>query len=343
MNEFFQNTLLFLKKYMVYAIFITISLGMAIGLFVWSAKTEVMGLDVIHEATVITTESTVTEYVVGEKVITDGVTLKLDDGRIITAENYVVDADFTTAGKKAVTLTYEENGEKYAGKYPVDVLLIRHFDLRSYPAAMIADNGEYNVTGFTLWAELSGAPKTDRFSLTAEHPDWTTTVVIPNDMYTVSVDKPEDSDICTATVSVGSKKVSFKSLSVTSAFDMGKANGVVNVMPLTNNADGGTEQLYLMITQRETNNSDSDGAKGIYVLKTASGYSYYNFSYNIDAGWTSHFTSSNFNEGLTENTPEVKEGNWVYTVEISADRNPTGRALSFTANGDAWRSAFVAV
>jgi hypothetical protein len=62
-------------------------------------------------------------------------------------------------------------------------------------------------------------------------------------------------------------------------------------------------------------------------------YKYYNFSYWIDQGWSSHFTSADFGQGLVET---LAQDTITYSVEVDGE--------TFIAkDGNAWRAAFVAV
>lgn len=334
----------FIKKNVVYVVFSGITFIACIALALWSSSaTSGDTVEIIRDAKVVIVEATVTEYLAGETVNTDGVTLVLEDGRVITDAAYTVEADLTTAGTKAVSVIYEENGEKHVGKYAVEVFVIRHFDLKSYPKVLIKSSRGYTFDGFTLWAELSGTPVTGRFSTTPDHPEWKNTVIIANDMYDIAVEENSSASVCTAKVKVGIRDLSFDFYGAAAGFDTSKVSSAVSMMDFTNKTENSEYQLTLFVNKKETNPNDgTNGASGYYVLKHTVGdsvtYKYYRFSYYIDGGWASHFTSDGFNEGICESF-DVSSGAYPYTVRIDID----GNSLEFEGNGDAWRAAFVAV
>lgn len=328
-----------LKKYAVYIGFLAITLIASIILTVWSVKTPSTGtVEIIKTATAHINEGTIVEYLAGEQVDVEFVTLELEDGRVLTADEYTVEADLTTAGKKAVSLVYTENGVKHVGTYTVEVFLIRHFDLRSYPRVVVTSGGQPSLNGLILWAELSGIPTSGRFATTPEHPDWKNTVVIENGMYTVTIMPKTGTSISTAKLNVGARDVSFDFYEGVSGFDTSKVGNAVAVMPLTNQDENSSSRLTLFVNQKETNNADgTNGASGWYVLEKRVGdvvtYKYYNFSYWIDQGWGSHFTSVDFGQGLVET---LAQDTITYSVEVDGE--------TFIAkDGNAWRAAFVAV
>ncbi|MBR1891572.1 MAG: hypothetical protein IJ811_03645 [Clostridia bacterium] len=72
------------------------------------------------------------------------------------------------------------------------------------------------------------------------------------------------------------------------------------VLTLSNESST-NDKMVLLVTQTETNSSDgANGASGYYLLNTADGETkLLRFSYYLE-GWTSHFTSSSFGEGVSE-------------------------------------------
>ncbi|MBE7087149.1 MAG: hypothetical protein E7369_02465 [Clostridiales bacterium] len=293
----------FLKKQIVYVVFLAITLIASIILFVWTfSGTGANSIEVVHDAEVLITESTVTEYLQGEELDGAGITLKLEDGRIVT--DFTLEADLSTAGTKGVSVIYEENGEKHIGTYAVEVFLIRHFDLRSYPKTVYKSHRGYIFDNVKIWAELSGDPKTDRFMLTAEHPEWKNTVVITNDMYEITVTESANTSVATAKIQVGARDVGFEFFVAEQGIDATKIDGVLAVLSFTNNDKESKSRLTLVLNNQEWNNADSpNGATGYYIYETREGlnvtYRYYQFKYYID-GWTSHFKSADFNEGVTD-------------------------------------------
>lgn len=339
-----KKVLHFLKNNVVYVAFSGITFIACVAFAIWSGLAAGGStVEIVRAAKAVIAETTVTEYLAGEKLNTDGVTLVLEDGRVITDAAYTAEADLTTAGTKAVSVVYEENGEKHVGKYAVEVFAVRHFDLRNYPKVLIKSSRGFTFDGFTLWAELSGTPVTNRFSTTPDHPEWKNTVIIANDMYDISFEDNDSGSVYTANVKVGIRNLSFDFYGATAGFDASKVASAVSMMEFTDKTENSEYQLTLFVNKKETDPNDgTDGASGYYVLKRTVGdsvtYNYYRFSYYIDGGWASHFTSEEFNEGISESFV-LSSGSYPYTVRINID----GDSLEFEGNGEAWRAAFVAV
>lgn len=303
MTTFFSNVWEFVKKQAFYVVFLSITAVVCIVLGVWMfTDTNQATIEIVHNATVLTTEGTITEYLQGETLDTTGVTLQLEDGRVIS--EFTTEADLSTAGIKGVSVIYEENGEKHVGKYQIEVFLIRHFDLQSYPKSAYKGRNGFAFDNIKLWAELSTAPKTGRFTTTVEHPDWKTTIVVTNDMYNISVEETAGSSIATAKIQVGVRDISFNFFVLESGFDTTKIQNAKAVLAFTNSDKDSENRLTLILETQEWDGTDSpNGATGYYVYEQRTGetvtYSYYRFKYYID-GWTSYFTSADFGEGVLD-------------------------------------------
>lgn len=202
-------------KMIIYAVIgaaalVLFSLGLswAIG---GSASTEITEI-ISAGVTVNTTDDTVTEYIVGEEVNTDGVsiTLTTKDGDVVTPDmsECEVEADLSSAGTKPVVVSWQDGTILYRGSYTVTVFGIRHIsveesaDFRRFYRAdetiddMNAEKGDLNV-----WAQLTGTPASGRFTL--PNPDWTDTVRLEADMFELSAPDLGTPGLHDAVVSAG--------------------------------------------------------------------------------------------------------------------------------------------
>lgn len=186
----------------------SIGLSWAIG---GGASTEIT--EIISEGvTVHTTSDTITEYIAGEELNTDGVSLELadKDGKTVVPDmsECKFEADLSSAGVKPVVVSWQDGTVLYRGSYTVTVFGLRHLSVESSPdfkryyaagdtiETMNAEKGDLEV-----WAQLTGEPQSGRFSF--PNADWKDTVRLEADMFELSAPDLGTPGLHDAVVSAG--------------------------------------------------------------------------------------------------------------------------------------------
>lgn len=186
----------------------SIGLSWAIG---GGASTEIT--EIISEGvTVHTTSDTITEYIAGEEVNTNGVSIELvdKDGKTVVPDmsECKVEADLSSAGIKPVVVSWQDGTVLYRGSYTVTVFGLRHLSVESSPEfkryyaagdtieTMNAEKGDLEV-----WAQLTGEPQSGRFSF--PNADWKDTVRLEADMFELSAPDLGTPGLHDAVVSAG--------------------------------------------------------------------------------------------------------------------------------------------
>lgn len=264
-------------------------------------------------ATVIDDHSARHEYLVQEEFDGTGLSLELENGKIITNDKLKYDYDFSSAGQKVVNIQYKEKSINYVGYYVVDVFKIRHIDIKNKKITKDND-GNWNLSNMEVWAELSGAPtefiKPDQYSDLKD-----TVIILDNDKCEFSVENTDYSNAYFLNVKHGS--FTYKSQFRELAFS---------------NASSTSDSLALYVTENTNNFMAPNGsnnilASGYYVLTKGDGTKkFYQFKYNLN-GWSSNFDSSSFNEGLVDKQG-YQSDNDAYSVEVDG--------LTFYASASDW-------
>lgn len=162
-------------------------------LVIWSKNGD-KALDVnIISKEVVTNENTQREYLVGQKVNTDNLFLNIGNDRkenLIPASECKIESDFTSAGNKQITLSYEPNSyTSYQGKLDVKVHFVRNIIVKSHPKSINVDkeNKTFSSTDlFDISAELATRPTTSDFEIDDSIDDKIAVKLKP-EMYTTSV------------------------------------------------------------------------------------------------------------------------------------------------------------
>lgn len=165
----------------------------------------------------------------------------------------------------------------------------------------------------------------------ADHPDWTTTVVLEPEMYSVS---------CTATTEGSAFEVKCGNVSTGFALIDNGQGGIMS-LPMQSmshyvsfdNVSGGAETLTLYIEQAERNTEDKPNngdpikdqeemasrARGTYVYTAADGtVTTYRFEYYLQ-GWSSNFLSATLNNWAVQDG--VDDANWGGDMRVTVTVN----------------------
>jgi hypothetical protein len=310
-------------KHVVYGAFGLVTAVTFIILSVW-ASASVKGEQTV-QAEIISTAEARTEYILGEEFDPTGVSMQVGE-KEIGADKYTFDADFSSAGLKAVALTYKSGNTVYEAKYPVEVFAVRHLDVRKKEIEKNRDGG-WDLSDLIIWAELSGPSsefeKPEQFSALKD-----TAIVLNENLYTIEITESSHESFYRAKVNCGVVQTEFGFSTNPDAY----VQDEMRILDFTNES-GGNEKLTLFVTNNSNNfiapnGSNSIEVSGIYVYEDGEGNkTEYNFSYAIN-GWTSTFKSAaaNPNGGLEDR----QDGD---------DMLVTVGGVSFRGAGAAWRKA----
>ncbi len=311
------------RNVIIYGAVIIVTIVLAVPLLVWAGGSTPVGELIYAPATVKLREGMRTEYLVNETISPEDYSLELEDGTVIDGADCTVEADMTSAGLKNVQVSWQEGDTVHSGTFPVKVFGVRHISIEEYPSQYWIDaNGSPVFTGsdqLVVWAELTGEPT--EFEMPADHPDWTTTVVLEPEMYSVS---------CTATTEGSAFEVKCGNVSTGFALIDNGQGGIMS-LPMQSmshyvsfdNVSGGAETLTLYIEQAERNTEDGDAegsrARGTYVYTAADGtVTTYRFEYYLQ-GWSSNFLSAALNNWAVQDG--VDDANWGGDMRVTVTVN----------------------
>lgn len=275
----------------------------------------------IIQTDVVLDNSVRQEYLVGETIDTNGVSLKVGNDLITDLK---INYDTSSAGVKKVEVSYLQNGNNYIGYYPITVLSIRHYDIRSYPSSFTTnEDGTTTPNGLVVWAELNAAPK--------EFPtvnNYATAIEIPSNMIETKLTINEtNSSEYAVELTIGSMKLNYYCVELLNSTII--LNSEQRILSFSNN-NGTEERLTLYVTQIESNGNDGvNGALGYYLFEDALGNKeLLDFSFYLN-GYTSNFTSSSFNQGLVDSYDSSNEGyNVTYKgITFHAEKLPWHKAI----------------
>lgn len=296
-------------------------------LLTWAAS-GTAGKTLIEKEGEITLSSEVRrEYLVNETLDTMGLSFYVDDEEI-SLNNCKIEYDFTSAGDKVVSVSYEEDKYIYRAYYDVEVFAVRHLDVRDKTISLKRD-GNWDFSNLVVWAELSGAPT--EFEKPDAFPDINDTVIILNEnQYTAEITETNIPEYYNVIIRAGHAAYPF-------GFTTGnypQVNSTDRIYQLTN-ASGTTETLTLFVTYSSSNFAPPTGVgqinvTGTYVFRDIYGTrTDYGFKYTLN-GWDSIFDSASYNQGLSDY--KGYEADWdAFRVEV--------KGLTFYAPGTSWHKA----
>jgi hypothetical protein len=309
-------------KFISYASILIVTIALLISLLTWASKGDIKNDINIIETKVHLNQNVRQEYLVGETIDTNGISLEVE-GEQITDFN--VSCDTSCAGIKKVEISYLKEGNNYVGYYPITILGIRHYDIRSYPTGFSTDsNGKTIPQGLEIWVELSGAPK--EFETVN---GYETAIKLPMNLVETTLTPNENnSSEYSLELAIGSTKLNYYCVQLEDQLLM--LNSQDRVLSFTNK-DGGKEKMTLYVTQIESNNGDGEvGAEGYYLFEDAQGKKeLLSFKYYLN-GWDSKFVSSSFNQGLNDYYDSSDEG---YNVSY--------KGIAFHSDKLSWHKAIL--
>lgn len=132
------------RKVIIYGAVCIVTLVMAIALIVWASGSAALDEIFYKSATVKLSDGMRREYLVNEKLPAEKLSLELEDGTVIAGADCTLEADFSTAGIKQVSLSWQDGNTVYTGSFSVTVFGVRHISIEQYPA--------------DYWIDISGNP-----------------------------------------------------------------------------------------------------------------------------------------------------------------------------------------
>lgn len=305
-------------KNIVYICLFIISIAFITGMFVWAANTPSEDISII-DADVVLEKDARREYLVGEEISSEGISLEIDN---INVADVQLSGDTSSAGLKKVEVSYQKDNIYYRGYFSIKVFAIRHYDVRNVPEVYEGDNGELLYRGIEIWVELNAQPS--EFVTVG---NYDTTIALPSFMYEVSISRDE-TDSSEILLSINGKTQTWNYYYVVIGEQMVALNSKDRILEFSNQ-NGTGETLKLYVTQIEADGNDGEnGALGYYEFTAADGkVSILRFSYYIN-GYESHFTSSSFGEGVTE-------------AQVGDDYEMTFAGVTFRADVASWHKAIL--
>lgn len=309
-----------------YLVYLAITLAGAIGLSVWSAMGKSSDEMEVLDATVVASEEVQREYLVDQALNTKGLSLNIgtqEEPEIIPVEDCIVTADFTSAGNKKVTLTYQENNyTSYVGTYTVRVYFVQSLEVLNKPEKVtVAEDGSFTTDeNFRILAKLDGEPKTSVFTLGEEE---NTVVLSASDYRTSAVEEELDGDVTghyyAASVSAGRLSYHFN---------------------FYNDAD----RTFLVASKKSVVAYDSVGDEKLTLVVTSAPDTYQHTCTGSSKGYYVHTkgeaqTVTDFAFSLTEREEQFQSS--VSETRTESGYTATFGATTFTADPVLWQSAVV--
>lgn len=319
----------------MYAIFGAVSLIVFSSLFIWAMQGVSATESSILSATVITDGSVRKEYLVGETFNADGLSLNIGTDEkpdIINVEDCTVSADFSGAGNKRVSVTYQVNANlSYVGYLDVKVYFVRGLKVVEQPTSITvnADGSFVADDGFEIHAELSGMPS-DTVTFVPVTNELNFVKLTPN-LYTTSTVASVNIDgYYMASIYCGNVSYGFNFYNVANKTFLVESEK--NVVFFESSDQNSNSLLQLIVTkQSETYAHDSVGStNGYYVYTDGIGESKVS-----DFKYTLTETNEQFNSttGVNALSNESKDGSGNYKVTYNGE--------NFTVASNLWQSAVV--
>lgn len=314
----------------IYIIAGAVTLIAGIILLVWCITGDMPRQLVINRAYLVGAESVRTEYIVGQSFDASGLSLNIgdeDDPEIIPIEDCTVVADFSSAGKRTVSVTYApDEYTNYTATLTADVIGVRALDIMNYPLTVTVDGDSATPDeSFEMYAYLTSAPASSVFG-EAEQTELGWKVRATSDMTSYSLTGSGSLDgYYTLTYYCGNASDGFSFYNAAGrSFIVSGTNDIVTF----ENANDDGASLSLVITERSENYKlgEAGSTAGYYVCTSAGGeQTLLDFDYSLT--YTEELLSSSA-DGLTE-------------AHDGGEYRVTYGGSSFTVDGNTFQSAVV--
>lgn len=332
-----SNIASYLKNHIsliVYSLFGLMTAALAAALLTWTVMGSIEREIKTVKATLVSETPVRTEYLVGQTFAAEGAYLNIGtekDPQNIPFEDCTVTADFTSAGRKAVSVSYMYNEyTNYEAIVYVNVLFVRSLQIETYPRYIeVTDDGALFSEDFEAYVELAQKPQTDVFGATEKTQGGYRARVNEN-MYTVSCkDSPAVAGYYDLSIYCGEVSASF------SFFNLKDRSLIVDslsdVVQFENAEGAGAGSMTLVVTDRDDSyQTDCTGkTSGYYVYDAADGaQTVLPFAYEL-----SDKEELLASPSVEERVMKGGDGSEYYSVEYG------GKA--FTASASVFRTAVV--
>lgn len=341
-----MNVSAFIKKHtdiFAYILAGIATLALALGLIIWCVAGDIPRTLVVHEALLDGAEDARAEYVVGQQFDASGLSLNIgseDDPEIIPIEDCSVSADFSSAGRRTVTVTYSpDEYTSYTARLGVNVIPVRALEIESYPQ-YISVGEDDSVTPdehFGMYAYLAQQPDEELFGA-AENTRLGWKVRATSDMCTYSLTGSSSlGNYYSLTYFCGGVSAGFNFYNAAGQSFIVEGTGSVvqfeNAQPSAPAQRSSAGGLTLVVTDRSENYRLGEAGKtyGSYVYTAADGgQTIIPFEYELTL--TEEKLSSAC-DGLTETAPAGGDEDGVYTVSYGGG--------NFTVEKSTFQSAVV--
>lgn len=275
----------------VYSAIFLITSVLVLSLSIWAAGGTTLTSAVNYIDGEVTLEESVrNEYLVGEEISTEGITLQAG-GNTYSSEEIEISVDNASAGDKMVEVFHRDGGNYYRGYFPVKYFLIRHLDMRQSPTDIVFDDDGniVGVEGMILWAELSSQPTS---FAQPDEPNLETVIILSEENYTLELEPQDENGGYTARINCGSIITSIYFVEFDDEFVILESP---NRIATFTNENGTGEMLTLFITSRgmdDSANGKINVAEGFFVYRDGNGIQKYQFDYYMsNVNWDSIFHS----------------------------------------------------
>lgn len=302
----------------LYSALFAITAVLVVSLSVWAAGGTALTSAVNYiEGEVALEESVRNEYLVGEQISTDGITLQAG-GKTYSSEDIEISVDNTSAGDKMVEVFHRDGSDYYRGYFPVTYFMIRHLDMRQSPTDIVFDDdGNFiGVDGMILWAELSGQPTS---FAQPDEPNLETVIILSEENYTLELEPQDENGGYTAKINCGSIITSIYFVEFNDEFVILESP---NRIASFTNENGTGESLTLFITSRGGDDSAHgriNVAEGFFIYRDENGVQKYQFDYYMsNVNWDSIFHSDDVPATIyrrsTDDALIVQFGNLIFSI-----------------------------
>lgn len=332
-----SNLALYLKNHIslvVYSLFGLMTAALAAALLTWTVMGSIEREIKTMKAMLVSETPVRTEYLVGQAFEAEGAYLNIGtekEPQNIPFEDCTVTADFTSAGRKAVSVSYMYNEyTNYEAIVYVDVLFVRSLQIETYPSYIeVTEDAVVFSEDFEAYAELAQEPQTDVFG-TTEKTQGGYRARVNAEMYSVSCKgSPAVAGYYDLSLYCGDVSQSFSFFNTQEQSLI--VSSVSDIVQFTNDEGQGAGNMTLVVTDRgDSYQTDCTGkTDGYYVYDAADGaQTVLPFAYELTD--TEELLKS---ESVKERVVNGADGNEYYTAEYGGK--------TFTASASVFRTAVV--
>ena len=288
-----------------------VTVGTFLPLTIWAAsdKSNYQDVEVI-KADLRLDDTVRLEYIEQEKFDPTGITFTYNN-EVTEIKDLKINYDFSISGTRVVEFVKEVENKHYRALLPVHVYHVRHLDIRDCTLTKNIEDGSWDNSSLTIWAELNepakSLPRPEGFT------DSQTVVILNPEQYSLNITPTPVAGIYQGNVVVGNVTSIFK------YYDSYTFNSE-RLLVLTNQSNN-NDKLTLFL---ETSTNDFSSIKYDEELRVTGKYLYedskgqktlHNFYYVKPINsWDSIFNSHSFDEAVNDYYDYATNG---YKCEIN--------------------------